>query len=82
MSAEVTYHWAPFVAPMPVWDYWYWLLLPLCAGVSIVYKSVKCASMKDVPRQAAVIFFMILAGLGLAALALVWLLDVTVWLKK
>jgi len=31
----------PFIYPMPIWDAWPWLIIPLCAGVAIVYKSVK-----------------------------------------
>ena len=63
----------PFLQPLPVWNIWYLLLLPLCAAVSIVYKSVKCADMSEVPREALNIFLWILAafvGAG-AALAVV-----------
>jgi hypothetical protein len=61
--------WVPFVQPLPVWDYWYLLVLPLCAGLAIVYKSIKCDSMRRVPREAAVIFCTIVLGLVAAALA-------------
>lgn len=61
--------WTPFVQPLPVWDYWYLLVLPLCAGLAIVYKSIKCDSMRRVPREAAVIFGTIVLGLVAAALA-------------
>ena len=60
----------PFLSPLPVWDWWYLLLLPLCVAVSIVYKSVKCNSMAEVPRHATVITFWILAGMAGAAAAL------------
>ena len=55
----------PFVYPMPIWDYWPWLIIPLAAGVSIVYKSVKCQSMNLVPKEALQIFVMILVGMAL-----------------
>jgi TRAP-type C4-dicarboxylate transport system permease large subunit len=42
-----------FLHPLPVWDYWYLLLLPLCAAVAIVYKAMRCRSLADVPREAA-----------------------------
>jgi hypothetical protein len=65
------YHYThPFIQPLPIWDYWYLLLLPLCAGISIVYKSIRCRSMRSVPREAAVIFVTILGGMILAALLL------------
>ena len=60
----------PFVYPLPIWDYWPWLILPLCAGVAIVYKSVKCGTMKEVPREALVIFVWMLVGFACAAGAL------------
>lgn len=60
----------PFVYPLPVWDYWPWLLIPLAMAVSIVYKAVKCQSMTRVPREAVEIFVFILIGLAAAAGAL------------
>ena len=56
----------PFVTPLPLWNYWPLLLLPLTAGVSIVYKSIKCRSMSTVPREAAGIFMWILIGMAVA----------------
>ena len=66
----------PFWQPLPVWDYWYLLLVPLCLGVSIVYKSIKCHRMRQVPREAGVIFLMILAGMVFAGAALLALVRV------
>src|SRR5437660_12292009 len=60
----------PFIYPLPIWDYWPWLIIPLCAGVAIVYKSVKCHSMKSVPKEALQIFTVILVGMAAAAGAL------------
>ena len=68
----------PFWNPLPVWDYWYLLLVPLSLGISIVYKSVKCHRMRQVPREAAVIFVTILIGMTLAAAAL---MGLTRWLE-
>ncbi len=67
-----------FVYPLPIWDYWPWLIIPLCLGVSIVYKSVKCHSMKTVPREALVIFVWILVGMGAAAAALAVVVNLVV----
>ena len=62
------YHYTtPFFQPLPVWDYWYLLSVPLCAAVSIVYKSIKCRWMRQVPREAATLTFWILAGMAAAA---------------
>ena len=66
----------PFWQPLPVWDYWYLLLLPLCLGISIVYKSIKVRTMRQMPREAGVIFVMIILGMALAASALLVLTRV------
>jgi hypothetical protein len=59
-----------FIDPLPIYPYWYWLLLPLCLLFSIVYKSVKCETMKQVPREAVAITFWILLAMGSAAVVL------------
>jgi len=59
-----------FLDPLPVWDYWPWLLIPLAVGISIVYKSIKCKSMSTVPREAGVISLWIVGGMIFAALVL------------
>jgi hypothetical protein len=60
----------PFITPLPVWDYWIWLLIPLCLGVSIVYKAIRVEPLRDVPRQALIITLWILGGMAAAAVAL------------
>ncbi len=66
----------PFVQPLPVWDYWYLLLIPLCIGVAVVYKSIKIPSMKRVPREAAETTVWILLGMAAAAACLAILVRV------
>ena len=61
----------PFMQPLPAWDVWYLLAIPLCAAVSIVYKSVRCRSMRKVPREAAKATGWILVGLASAAAVLI-----------
>jgi hypothetical protein len=63
----------PFISPLPLWEYWYLLILPLCLAVSIVYKAMKLPDMKLVPRQALmitvwIIVCMVLAGAGLTVI--------------
>jgi hypothetical protein len=65
------YHFArPFLQPLPIWDYWPWLLLPLCVAVAVVYKSIKCRHMRQVPKEAGVLTLYILGGMAGAAAAL------------
>lgn len=66
---EYHYH-RPFLQPLPVWDYWPWLILPLGIGVSIVYKSLKCRYMRQVPKEAAILSLWILLGMASAAAVL------------
>ena len=66
-----TYHYTrPFLQPLPVWDYWPLLLFPLAAVISVVYKAIKCESMRQVPRQALSIFLWITLGMAGAAAGL------------
>jgi hypothetical protein len=60
----------PFIDPLPIYPYWYRLLLPLCLLFSVVYKAVRCETMSQVPRAAAEITFWILLGMGAAAVGL------------
>ena len=74
MSSLLAY--IPFLTPMPVWDYWPVLLFPLCAIVAVVYKSIKCSTMSQVPREATALFIWILIGMATAAAILVGVVKV------
>ncbi len=65
----------PFQTPM-FWDQWYLLLLPLCLGVAIVYKSIKCNRMSRVPREALQLFLTIIVVMVIAAGALAGLVRI------
>ena len=69
----------PFMQPLAAWDYWYLLAVPLCAAVSIVYKSIRCRSMRTVPREAAKATGWILVGLVAAATVLTLLVKIFEW---
>jgi hypothetical protein len=64
----------PFLEPLPVWDFWYLLAIPLCVGIAVVWKSVKCRTMAEVPRESAVLLLWILGGFAAAAAVLVGLM--------
>lgn len=59
-----------FLEPLKVWDQWYWLLLPLCLGVSIVYKSARIDSIRTLPLEALKTMVWIVSGMVVAAIAL------------
>ena len=69
----------PFLDPLPVWDQWYLLLLPLCVAVSVVYKSIKCATMRQVPAEATRTTVYIIIGMVAAAAVLAGVLKVLEW---
>ena len=73
--------WTPFLDPIPVWGnaVWPWLLLPLVAAVSIVYKSIKCRTMREVPREATVIAVWIVLGMIAAAIILAGVVKALEW---
>jgi hypothetical protein len=75
-ASEQQWHYQPFRTPLPVWNYWVLLALPLCLAIAIVYKSVRCESMSRVPREAAGLFVFIIAVLTLTAGALAALVNV------
>ncbi|HWE94651.1 MAG TPA: hypothetical protein VG269_11865 [Tepidisphaeraceae bacterium] len=62
----------PFLDPLPAWPdtVWPWLLLPLCLAVSIVYKSIRCKSMRQVPREAGGLTITIILAMAAAAVVL------------
>ena len=74
MTADYSYT-RPFLQPMPVWDYWYLLLLPLCLVVAVVYKAIKCNSMKKMPKEALAITVWILVSFAAAGAALAGLVK-------
>jgi hypothetical protein len=63
----------PFLHPLKIWDYWPWLLVPLCFGVSVVYKSVRERSMRRIPLEALKATLWIIAGMSAAGAALMLL---------
>ena len=73
LAAAAAIAFTPFLQPAPVWDYWPWLLLPLCFGVSVVYKSARVDSMRRVPLEALKTTIWIVAGMAVAAAALLLL---------
>ena len=57
----------PFLDPLPAWGVWYLLALPLIAGVSVVYKSIRSRAMKNIVWESTRTFLWIVFGLCGAA---------------
>lgn len=76
MLASIRLAYTPFVNPLPVWDYWYLLIIPLAVAVAVVYKSIKLQRLRDVPWQAFVIGCWIVFGMIAAAIVLAGVVKV------
>ena len=40
-----------------------WLLLPLCASVAVVYKTIRVRNLRQLPAQAGILILFMLGGL-------------------
>jgi hypothetical protein len=60
---------AIFDRPVPgVWNAWPWLIIPLCAGVSVVYKVIHTNDVRRLPIESFKATLWILLGMtGVAA---------------
>ncbi len=58
--------------PLPVATYWFWLVLPICLTISVVYKANKAQRVGDILPAAAALFVAMIGGLALITIAL-WL---------
>jgi hypothetical protein len=76
-DATPAFHYSPFLTPLPVWGdgTWPWLLVPLCVCVAVVYKSIKCRTMSQVPKEATGLVVWILAGMAVAAVVLALVVE-------
>ena len=79
LAQAAGYQWRAFLDPMPVWNVWYLLLVPLCAGVAVVWKSIKCETVRKIPGQAAGLLFWILFTMVIAGAGLAWLVRGLEW---
>lgn len=64
----------PFLEPLPIDDYWLWLLLPLVIVTCLIYKTVKTDDLRKLPRQTTNLIAQVLIFMALAAAAL-WLIT-------
>ena len=72
----MSFSYRPFLTPLPIWDYWYLLLLPLCLAVAIVYKAIRVDDLSRIPRQALVVTVWIIGGMAVAGAVLAGIVKV------
>jgi TRAP-type C4-dicarboxylate transport system permease large subunit len=63
----------PFLAPMPIDDVWFLLVLPLVVAVAVVYKTIRLDDLLKVPRESLRLTGQVLMYMALAMVAL-WVL--------
>jgi hypothetical protein len=73
--ARAVLAYTPFLEPLKIWDYWPWLIIPLCFAVSLVYKCVRSEDLRRVGVDAVVATFWVLAGMAAAAAVLLLLVN-------
>ncbi len=60
--------------PLPVADYWLWLVFPICLSISVVYKTIKAERVRDIFPAAAILFGTMIGGLALVTI-IIWLFS-------
>jgi len=67
--------WTLFQNPMtiPTWAV-LWLILPLCLGVAVVYKTIRADDIRKLPRQIAGLIAYMAGGLVLLG-GVLWLIQ-------
>ena len=67
--------WAIFQQPVALsFDAELWLLLPLCAAVGLVYKTIRIDDLRRLPREIAFLMAYMVVGLVTLCLGL-WLIQ-------
>jgi hypothetical protein len=64
----------PFIDPINVHSTWFWMLIPLSLGVSIVYKALRVGDMKQYPKQVLAMttqIVIVMVALGIASYVLI-----------
>jgi hypothetical protein len=64
-----TLAYTPFIDPLNIHQYWYFLLLPVSLFVSIAYKACRVESLKDFPREVIVMTVQIVVVMILLGVA-------------
>lgn len=67
--------WVPFRDPMPVYNWWYFLLIPLALGISLVYKALRVHDLRSLWVQTLVMTLQVVLGMVALAIVLVLLVE-------
>ena len=67
----------PLYDPLPALyphmsDHWLWMVIPLVLVISVVYKCTRVTSLKDLPKEAAIMSTQITVVMAFAAVLLIF----------
>lgn len=68
-SSAATLAWRPFLDPLNVHDSWWWFLIPMAFGISVVYRAARLPTMDHYWRRVLGMTFQIVMGMILLAIA-------------
>ena len=63
--------WRPFLDPLPLHDYWMWMILPLAVAIAVVYKTLRLDDLSRLPVETVRLTLLIIVSM-IAAGALLW----------
>ena len=67
--------WKLFVEPIELGSGHIWLVLPLCAALAVVYKTIRVKHLKDLPLAILGLWAYLLVGLVILGLSFYLLLE-------
>ena len=77
----LTLAWRPFLDPLDLHAYWYFLLVPLALGISIAYKAVRVRNMDRYWLNVLSMTAQVVGAIiGLGILAYIVLILIVPWL--
>ncbi len=59
----------PFIDPLDAHHWWYLLLVPMAALIAVSYKAVRVETLRDFPKEAAIMTVQIVLGIVLIGVA-------------
>lgn len=69
-AAETYSYSRPFLQPLPVWNDWPFLLLPLLLAIAVVYKGIKVSKISELPKASTIMVVQVICAFVAIAIAL------------
>lgn len=69
MHSLLTLAWRPFLDPLNVHDSWWWFLIPMAFGISVVYRAARLRSLDKYWNSVLMMTIQIVLAMTLLAVA-------------